>query len=77
MKHALKWYMAFKSSMVKVAKAFDRLLTILCAAHFFLLVVWGGFVPINEQIEASICSFIGANKVCRFWTVMVVRKRHF
>jgi len=55
-----KRYMGFKSFMVRAAKAFDRLLTILCLAHFFFTCGLGGVLPFGAAIRscrASLCSF--------------------
>ncbi len=47
-----KRYMGFKSFMVRAAKAFDRLLTILCLAHFFFTCGFGSNLPFEASIRS-------------------------
>ncbi len=48
-----KRYMGFKSFMVRTVKAFDRLLTILCLAHFFFTCGLGEILPFHSSIRSS------------------------
>ncbi len=54
-----KRYMGLKSFMVRAAKAFDRLLTILCVEHFFFTCGLGGDLHFeaSRSCRASLCSF--------------------
>ncbi|WP_298021191.1 transposase [uncultured Dysosmobacter sp.] len=55
-----KRYMGFKSFMVRAAKAFDRLLTILCLAQFFFTCGLDSYLPFEASIRscrASLCTF--------------------
>ncbi len=64
-----KRYMGFKGFMVRAAKAFDRLLTILCLAHFFFTCGLGSYLPFEASIRSCraslcplwICLFIDEN----------------
>ncbi len=47
-----KRYMGFKSFMVRAAKAFDRLLTILCLAHFCFTCGLGNGLPFEASIRS-------------------------
>ncbi len=47
-----KRYMGLKGFMVRAAKAFDRLLTILCLAHFFFTCGLGSILPFEESIRS-------------------------
>ncbi len=47
-----KRYMGFKSFMVRAARAFDRLLIILCVAQFFFTCGLGAFLPFEASIRS-------------------------
>ncbi len=47
-----KRYMGFKGFMVRAAKAFDRLLTILCVAHFFFTCGLGTYMSLEVSIRS-------------------------
>jgi len=47
-----KRYMGFKSFMVRAVKAFHRLLTILCLAHFFFTCGLGSNLPFEASIRS-------------------------
>ena len=52
-----KRYMGFKSFMVRTVKAFDRLLVILCLAHFFFSCGLGLFLPFHAGIRFARAAF--------------------
>ncbi len=55
-----KRYMGLKSFMVRAARAFDRLLTILCVAHFFFTCGLDGGLTFEASIRScrsSLCYF--------------------
>ena len=52
-----KRYMGFKSFMVRSVKAFDRLLIILCLAHFFFTCGLGLILPFHAGILAARAAF--------------------
>ncbi len=47
-----KRYMGFKGFMVRAAKAFDRLLTILCVSHFFFTCGLGTYMSLEVSIRS-------------------------
>ena len=52
-----KRYMGFKSFMVRTVKAFDRLLIILCLAHFFFTCGLGLILPFHAGIRFARAAF--------------------
>ena len=52
-----KHYMGFKSFMVRTVKAFDRLLVILCLAHFFFSCGLGRILPFHDGIRFARVAF--------------------
>ncbi len=52
-----KRYTGFKSFMVRSAKAFDRLLVILCLAHFFFSCGLGSIVPFHIGLRSASAAF--------------------